>query len=357
MRIVITILLGLMALAMLPATLAQEADVLAGTQWRLVSLDGETVLDGTAITLLFDLEGQAAGSAGCNSYGGSYTVDGDEVGFDALISTMMACADDIMAQETAYLTALQAAARYELDEDRLSIETREDATLVFAPLPTLVDTTWRLVSLDDEPVRGTLTLAFDALNRISGEGGCNGFGGNFSATAGAITMEVISTLMACMDDDLTGQEAAYFAALQGSTAYDLSQADQLTLTTADGIVLVFARLHVLAGTAWQLVSLDEAGLVEGSTVTLAFDDAGGLSGSGGCNSYSASYTSDGETLSIGPVVSTKMACMDAGVMEQEAAFFAALSQAVSYTVVDDQLIVTYGTGQTMMFAPVEVTGS
>ena len=57
--------------------------------------------------------------------------------------------------------------------------------------------------------------------------------------------------------------------------------------------------------------------------TLAFDGEGRVSGSGGCNRFTGSYTfTDGE-LSFGPLAGTKMMCPEA-VMDQEDRFHRAL---------------------------------
>ena len=68
----------------------------------------------------------------------------------------------------------------------------------------------------------------------------------------------------------------------------------------------------LANTKWRLVSFGEMGVetavVEGSSITLEFDGEGQADGSGGCNSYSAQYEIQGETLPLGPVTSTLMVC-------------------------------------------------
>jgi heat shock protein HslJ len=62
---------------------------------------------GTDLTVEFGPAGQVAGNSGCNSYSGPFTLDGSNLTVGPLASTMMACADDVMAQETQFLTALQ----------------------------------------------------------------------------------------------------------------------------------------------------------------------------------------------------------------------------------------------------------
>ena len=52
----------------------------------------------------------SAGSSGCNTFAGTYGTNGNVVRVGALATTQMACSDDVMTQETAFLAALQGAA-------------------------------------------------------------------------------------------------------------------------------------------------------------------------------------------------------------------------------------------------------
>src|SRR5215213_4835986 len=85
----------------------------------------------------------------------------------------------------------------------------------------------------------------------------------------------------------------------------------------------------IANTDWVLSTLVDTPLVSGSEVTLlmTFTKA---AGSGGCNQYSAGYTSDGNsTLTFGPIAATRMACAGNG-GTSETAYFAALSRVRKY---------------------------
>jgi heat shock protein HslJ len=54
----------------------------------------------------------------------------------------------------------------------------------------------------------------------------------------------------------------------------------------------------------------------------------GSPGTAGCNRYSATCALDGERITVGPAAATRIYCgAPDGVMEQEAAFLAALGQA------------------------------
>ena len=106
-------------------------DPLNGTSWSLSTIDETAALHGTLVTLAF-ADGQVSGSSDCNSYGGSYKVNGEKITVRSLVSTLMACQDmDIMEQEQTYMQYLQNAQTYQIDSDQLQIATIDGKVLVF----------------------------------------------------------------------------------------------------------------------------------------------------------------------------------------------------------------------------------
>jgi heat shock protein HslJ len=106
--------------------LSTDQRVLTGTEWRLISFGPSgseaSLVAGTTVTLKFGEDGRASGSTGCNSYGGTYQVRGDNISFGRLISTRRACLDqNANQQEQRFLSALEAANRFRLSSDRLTI--------------------------------------------------------------------------------------------------------------------------------------------------------------------------------------------------------------------------------------------
>lgn len=96
----------------------------------------------------------------------------------------------------------------------------------------------------------------------------------------------------------------------------------------------------LEGPMWLLVSVaDDSGAIvdvpAGVEATATFAD-GSVSGSSGCNNYSASYTMDGDSLSIMPGPMTMMACPEPQ-MTVEMQLMAAYGATASYTIADGQL--------------------
>lgn len=99
---------------------------LENTSWVLVSWGtpgAETaVIADSNITLELNAAGKAGGYGGCNTYGGSYEVQGDMLVLGEIVSTLMACADQaVTEQEMVYLAALQTAGRFELTDGALTI--------------------------------------------------------------------------------------------------------------------------------------------------------------------------------------------------------------------------------------------
>lgn len=77
-------------------------------------------------------------------------------------------------------------------------------------------------------------------------------------------------------------------------------------------------LSSLAGSEWGYEGQDGP--------FVKFGANGEMNGNGGCNNFGGSYELNGERLIIGPIMSTKKACMG-DVMKQETEFFRALQQA------------------------------
>jgi heat shock protein HslJ len=112
----------------------RQSAPLVGPTWQLTAYNNGkeavvSVLSGTEITAQFGEDGNLAGSAGCNNYNASYQVEGGAIQFGPAMSTRMYCAEPegIMEQEAAYLAALEMAATYKIEGDRLLLHSAEGA--------------------------------------------------------------------------------------------------------------------------------------------------------------------------------------------------------------------------------------
>jgi len=112
---------------------------------------------------------------------------------------------------------------------------------VNAGTPTgLANTSWSLVSYgpaaSQTPAVANIetSLVFGSNGALSGNMGCNGFGGKYEVSDGSVTFsEVVSTLMACSNEQVMSQEQAAFRLLNGKVSYALT-GSSLVLTDANG---------------------------------------------------------------------------------------------------------------------------
>ena len=92
---------------------------LPGSAWQVTSFAGQTPLAEHPITFEFDTEGNIAGDASCNRFGGNCMIDGNTIKIGPLRSTRRACEPDIMQQEQKFLALLSAATAWSMDGDDL----------------------------------------------------------------------------------------------------------------------------------------------------------------------------------------------------------------------------------------------
>jgi heat shock protein HslJ len=200
--------------------------------------------------------------------------------------------------------------------------------------PSLDATSWSLAQVGGAAAKPGGFLGFAGGN-VAGSTGCNGFGGTYKQSGVSLTIALGPvTQMACAG--LDEQEAAVLAALPKVASFS-QVGGTLTLQDAGGRGLVAYTAQEaagLVGPAWNVTGLNSGNqavtsVIAGSTVTATFGADGTVSGSAGCNGYSATYTLSGSDLRVTPPTSTRKLCdQPAGVMEQETTFLAALERSV-----------------------------
>jgi heat shock protein HslJ len=211
----------------------------------------------------------------------------------------------------------------------------------------LEGSTWTLLSYvapDGQPadvLRDTRITAEFKDDQINGSAGCNRYFGSYETDGSALTIGPAgSTMMFCSPEEIMLQETAYLATLSTVASYEIIS-DQLHLQNANGdTVLLFATEEPLTvtSTTWKLLSYNNGkeamvSVIIGTEITANFAEDGTLSGSAGCNSYTTSYETDGEKITIGPAASTRKFCAEPeGIMEQESQYLAALENAAVYMI-------------------------
>lgn len=211
--------------------------------------------------------------------------------------------------------------------------------------PPLQNTAWVLTSLPGVELvpSAPATLRFEG-GRALGSDGCNRFSIGYTAQNGTLNFPSpgAGTRMAC-PPEVMKQADVFLLAVSSAKAYRV-QNGQLQLLGEDGAVRATfdPQSTKLAGTSWRANAINNGrgavqGLVSGSAVTLAFDDQGRISGSAGCNRYMGRYTVSGATLTLSPTASTRMACPDERLAEQEVAYLKALGTVSTLRMEADRL--------------------
>ena len=113
----------------LRAALAPQPQLLAGTSWTATAIHNgkgavASLVPGSTVTLTFGADGQASGSAGCNRYTARYEAEGSSLRFQPAAATRRMCPGEaLMAQEQAFLKALESVATVRVEGQRLDLRT------------------------------------------------------------------------------------------------------------------------------------------------------------------------------------------------------------------------------------------
>jgi len=203
---------------------------------------------GTRIRIGFS-DGRLSASAGCNTMGGTYRIADGQLLVGDLSTTEMGCDPDRHSQDEWLAAFLGSSPAFTLTGSDLGLAspgasiTLLDREVADPDLP-LVGPTWTVVSVisgdavSSVPDGVVATLTFQADGQVGFNGGCNGGGGRYSATADALRFsELVMTEMAC-DGPAGAMEAAVLRVLQAETVSYRIEAGRLELMAgASGLEL------------------------------------------------------------------------------------------------------------------------
>lgn len=123
--------------ATLLSFVASAPFTLVGTDWTASMVNNgreavTNVMSDAAITASFTEDGKLAGSAGCNNYTTTYTVDGQNITIQPPATTRKLCPEPegVMEQEAAFVAMLPQAATYSISGNNLELRTAEGALIV-----------------------------------------------------------------------------------------------------------------------------------------------------------------------------------------------------------------------------------
>lgn len=184
---------------------------------------------------------------------------------------------------------------------------------------------WVLKTLQKEDAKSAFagdlpSIGFDfEKNSVYGSGGCNRYTGDFTLSQKNefSAPKLASTMRACIQ---ANKEPQFLKALSTPNLTVSIENGLLTFSQNKTVMLQFKKgkeqtpltTEALVG-KWNLTSIaggDLATLFTNKVPTMEMTADGKVTGYAGCNNYRSTYALDGNTVTFGPVMSTKMACPD-----------------------------------------------
>lgn len=101
----------------LPGCGGDPLRLLRGAVWEVQAINGEPILDQAPITLEFRSENRLSGLGSCNNFTGGYHLAEQGLTFTQAVTTMKACAPELLEQERRYLRALEGIAWFDFNRD------------------------------------------------------------------------------------------------------------------------------------------------------------------------------------------------------------------------------------------------
>lgn len=197
---------------------------------------------------------------------------------------------------------------------------------------------WALKTMEgeaaEEAFKGSIpSLSFDTeKNTISGNSGCNTFTGGYTLDEKNIfsAPRLAATMRMCLDANKEPQfqknlsTEATLSIEEGVLTFKSNGKVTLEFVQGEAPKAVTVTDEALAN-EWKLTQINGKAANEVFTEkvpTMTFNADGAVNGNAGCNNYRTNYKLNGEEISFGVVMSTKMACPN---LEGETLFTAALT--------------------------------
>jgi heat shock protein HslJ len=214
---------------------APTTEDLDGRTFVSTEVTGHDLVEGSEINMIFLAESMSV-NAGCNGMNGGFQIDENVLTAGPFTSTMMACDEALMDQDTWLSDFLMASPAIALDGSTLTL-TGDEATITLSEVEPaeLVGTTWvvsgtvanEAVTVSAVDSEASMTITDD---QAQIDTGCNTGSSTVEITDTTITFGPIAlTRMAC-DEELTRLEASVLAVLDGEVAYEI-EGNTLSLRT------------------------------------------------------------------------------------------------------------------------------
>jgi heat shock protein HslJ len=185
------------------------------------------------------------------------------------------------------------------------------------------------------------TVMFQADGRMSIRADCNTGSASYSIDGDQLSITPgPMTLAACGPDS---QDSIFLTDLMSAVAYDFDEQQLMLSLDADRGSMAFSEIPepTLTDGPWLVTGINNgrgavSSVVVGTLVTANFGNDGRITGRTGCNDYQATYTTDGDAITFGPVFTTRRACPSEAAATQEQALLDALAATSTYEISSDR---------------------
>lgn len=212
---------------------------LDGRTFVSTEVTGHELVEGTEINMTFLADAMAV-SGGCNSMNGGFNVAEGVLTAGPFASTMMACDQPLMDQDTWLSEFLSSLPTIELDGETLTIASGETSmTLAELQPSALLDTNWTVTgtvaneAVSSVPTDSTASIMIAPDFSVSVNTGCNTGSGSVEVTDDTLTFGPIATTKMACPPEQTELEASVLAVLQGEVTYEIDGSN-LSLRSGDG---------------------------------------------------------------------------------------------------------------------------
>lgn len=224
----------------------------------------------------------------------------------------------------------------------------------------LIYSKWKVKEIDGKVIPPKINnvdhyLIFNSADKVySATTGCNTLNGSVEIGSNSIVFKNgISTMMACTDMSFESSLKSKFSAIKKYNIKDhtLYLYDDKGKETMKLELISQSTSKALNGN-WELDYMANTNesirtSLQQQKIALTFNSSDNtLSGKGACNKYSSTYTSQGKSLHIGNIASTRMACPN---LETESIYFKNLEKVTSYSIHEQTLTLIAGDIAIMRF--------
>jgi heat shock protein HslJ len=249
---------------------------------------------------------------------------------------------------------------------KTTVDSRSGAGTVIEPL---AGTAWHLAAYraEDGSVIPALPdprteIIFRDAGTLYGSAGCNRYSASYQINGSSLSVRsvAVSEVYCTEPVGLMQQESRFVKLLVTVSSYRVEE-DRLDLLGPSGRELMtFERMeqprkHPLLNTTWALDYISAGGNavaspIEGTEITAVFAGDGTVSGSAGCNAYSAVFQVNETHLTMERIISTKTSCTEPeGIMKQEGRYLNLTGTVAGYRIEDDSLTLIDGSGRAILF--------